>query len=231
MTGDAGDAGDAGNFLRRKLAVNLTDRLKVYVEPCRKCEIIFTAEISRIIKIGDRMKKIFAKYREIIVYIGVGLLTTLVAYGVRFAVLYAFAAIFNIDIGAKEGSDLAAASTLRTVAVSLGWIAGVIFAFFTNKWWVFRDKVKEKGKVAAQFGKFVGSRIGTYFVELGIGVLVPMILLACGYKDFHFIVNITPDLIATAVSVVVVTVLNYILSKLLVFGKKKGKEKEDTANG
>ena len=177
------------------------------------------------------MKKIFAKYREIIVYIGVGLLTTLVAYGVRFAVLYAFAAIFNIDIGAKEGSDLAEASTLRTVAVSLGWIAGVIFAFFTNKWWVFRDKVKEKGKVAAQFGKFVGSRIGTYFVELGIGVLVPMILLACGYKDFHFIVNITPDLIATAVSVVVVTVLNYILSKLLVFGKKKGREKEDNANG
>lgn len=211
--------------------MNLTDRLKVYVEPCRKCEIIFTAEISRIIKIGDRMKKIFAKYREIIVYIGVGLLTTLVAYGVRFAVLYAFAAIFNIDIGAKEGSDLAAASTLRTVAVSLGWIAGVIFAFFTNKWWVFRDKVKEKGKVAAQFGKFVGSRVGTYFVELGIGVLVPMILLACGYKDLHFIVNITPDLIATAVSVVVVTVLNYILSKLLVFGKKKGKEKEDNANG
>ena len=177
------------------------------------------------------MKKFFEKYREIIVYIGVGLLTTLVAYGVRFAILYAFAAIFNIDIGAKEGADLAAASTLRTVAVSLGWIAGVIFAFFTNKWWVFRDKVKEKGKVVAQFGKFVGSRIGTYFVELGIGVLVPMILLACGYKDLHFIVNITPDLIATAVSVVVVTVLNYILSKLLVFGKKKGKEKEDTANG
>ena len=177
------------------------------------------------------MKKFFEKYREIIVYIGVGLLTTLVAYGVRFAILYDFASIFNIDIGAKEGADLAAASTLRTVAVSLGWIAGVIFAFFTNKWWVFRDKVKEKGKVAAQFGKFVGSRIGNYFVELGIGVLVPMRLLACGYKDLHVIVNITPDLIATAVSVVVVTVLNYILSKLLVFGKKKGKEKEDNANG
>ena len=229
--------------------MNLTDRLKVYVEPCRKCEIIFTAEISRIIKIGDRMRKVFAKYREIIVYIGVGLLTTLVAYGVRFAVLYGFEGIFKATFEAIfkaiadltgetweteeliAAADLAAASTLRTVAVSLGWIAGVIFAFFTNKWWVFRDKVKEKGKVAAQFGKFVGSRVGTYFVELGIGVLVPMILLACGYKDFHFIVNITPDLIATAVSVVVVTVLNYILSKLLVFGKKKGKEKEDNANG
>ena len=149
----------------------------------------------------------------------------------RFAVLYAFAAILHIDIGATEGADLAAASTLRTVAVSLGWVAGVIFAFFTNKWWVFRDKAKEKGAVAAQFGKFVGSRVGTYFVELGIGVLVPMILLACGYREFHLIIDITPDLIATAVSIVVVTVLNYILSKLLVFRKKKGEEKEDKTNG
>lgn len=177
------------------------------------------------------MKKFFEKYREIIVYIGVGLLTTIVSYGVRFAVLYAFAAILHIDIGATEGADLAAASTLRTVAVSLGWVSGVIFAFFTNKWWVFRDNAKEKGAVAAQFGKFVGSRVGTYFVELGIGVLVPMILLACGYREFHLIVDITPDLIATAVSIVVVTVLNYILSKLLVFRKKKGEEKEDKKNG
>lgn len=178
------------------------------------------------------MKKFFEKYREIIVYIGVGLLTTVVSYGVRFAVLYSAAALFRIDIGATEGADLAAASTLRTVAVSLGWVAGVIFAFFTNKWWVFRDKETENGAVAAQFGKFVGSRVGTYFVELGIGVLVPMILLACGFEKFHLIIDITPDLIATAVSIVVVTVLNYILSKLLVFRKKKSEEKkEDKTNG
>jgi len=163
------------------------------------------------------MKELFKKYREIIVYIGVGLLTTIVAYGVRFAILLPFSAILNIDLDTAG----AAASALRTVAVTCGWIAGVIFGFFTNKSWVFQDKTSEKKAVAVQFGKFVLSRLGTYFVEWGIGVLFPMLLLALGYKTFHIIIDFTPDLIATGVSIVVVTVLNYILSKLLVFRKKK----------
>lgn len=173
------------------------------------------------------MKKFFEKYREIIVYIGVGLLTTIVSYGVRFAVLYAGAAIFSLDLD-TAGSDV---TVLRTVAVSLGWIAGVIFGFFTNKSWVFQDKTTGRGAVWAQFGKFVASRLGTYGVELAIGAFLPMLLIALGYKTFHFILDFTPDFFSTCVSIVVVTVLNYVLSKLLVFRKKKdGKDEKDAEN-
>lgn len=163
------------------------------------------------------MKKLWEKYREIIVYIIVGLLTTIVAYGVRFAVLYPVAAAMSLDLGNNGDYRVA---VLRTVAISLGWVAGVIFAYFTNKKWVFRDTVSGKSEVAKQFGKFVASRLGTYFVEWGIGVLVPMLLIACGFKAFHFIIDADADMIATLVSIVVVTALNYILSKLLVFRKK-----------
>ena len=163
------------------------------------------------------MKKLWEKYREIIVYIIVGLLTTIVAYGVRFAVLYPVAAAMSLDLGNNGDYRVA---VLRTVAISLGWVAGVIFAYFTNKKWVFRDTVSGKSEVAKQFGNFVASRLGTYFVEWGIGVLVPMLLIACGFKAFHFIIDADADMIATLVSIVVVTVLNYILSKLLVFRKK-----------
>lgn len=166
------------------------------------------------------MKKLWEKYREIIVYIIVGLLTTIVAYGVRFAVLYPVAAAMSLDLGNNGDYRVA---VLRTVAISLGWVAGVIFAYFTNKKWVFRDTVSGKGEVAKQFGKFVASRLGTYFVEWGIGVLVPMLLIACGLKAFHFIIDVDADMIATLVSIVVVTALNYILSKLLVFRKKSEK--------
>lgn len=166
------------------------------------------------------MKKLWEKYREIIVYIIVGLLTTIVAYGVRFAVLYPVAAAMSLDLG--DNSDYRVV-VLRTVAISLGWVAGVIFAYFTNKKWVFRDTVSGKSEVAKQFGKFVASRLGTYFVEWGIGVLVPMLLIACGFKAFHFIIDVDADMIATLVSIVVVTALNYILSKLLVFRKKSEK--------
>ena len=137
------------------------------------------------------MKKLWEKYREITVYIIVGLLTTIVAYGVRFAVLYPVAAAMSLDLG--DNSDYRVV-VLRTVAISLGWVAGVIFAYFTNKKWVFRDTVSEKSEVAKQFSKFVASRLGTYFVEWGIGVLVPMLLIACGFKGtvitFEIFVNV-----------------------------------------
>ncbi len=165
------------------------------------------------------MKKLFEKYREIIVYIIVGLATTVVSYGVRLLILYPFAAILSLDLASPDAAMIARVSVLRTVAQSLGWVAGVVFAFIPNKKWVFRND--EGGKtVWAQFGKFVASRVGTYFVELGLAVLLPMLLVACGYKPFHFIVTVDADLVATAVSIVLVTVLNYVLSKLLVFKKK-----------
>lgn len=164
------------------------------------------------------MKKLFEKYRELIVYVIVGLLTTVVAYGVRFAVLYPLAAVLSLSL--DDNGDIRV-GVLRTVAISIGWVAGVIFAYFTNKKFVFRDKVSEKKAVIRQFFKFVASRVGTYFVEWGIGVLVPMLLISCGFAGFRFVIDIDADMMATLISVVVVTVLNYILSKLLVFKKEK----------
>lgn len=164
-----------------------------------------------------KMRKRIEQYREIIVYIIVGLMTTVVAYGIRLGIIYGCAPMLGIDLSA-DGGD---AAVLRTVAVSLGWVAGVIFAFFTNKSWVFQDKVSGKRAVLIQFGEFTLSRVFTYFVELGLGVGVPPLLTALGYKPFKIILTFDADLIATGVSVVLVTVLNYILSKLLVFRKKK----------
>ena len=167
------------------------------------------------------MKKLFEKYREIIVYIIVGLLTTVVSYGVRFAVLYPGAAIFDLDLSAADDTAMVAkVSVLRTAAQTAGWVAGVCFAFIPNKKWVFRNNENDKKTVWTQFGAFVASRIGTYFVELGLAVLFPLLLNILGYRPFRFIIDIDADLLSTVISMVLVTVLNYILSKLLVFRRK-----------
>ncbi len=163
------------------------------------------------------MKELFKKHREIIVYVIVGLMTTVVAYGFRLGIIYGFAPILGIDLTDGGGS----AAILRAVATTIGWVAGVIFAFFTNKSWVFQDKVSGKRAVLIQFGEFTLSRVFTYFVEVGLGVGVPALLGALGYKPFKIILTFDADLIAMGVSVVLVTILNYILSKLLVFRKKK----------
>lgn len=163
------------------------------------------------------MKELFKKYREIIVYIIVGLMTTVVSYGIRLGVIYGFAPVLGIDLAADGGR----AAVLRTVAVTAGWVAGVIFAFFTNKSWVFQDKVSGKSAVLVQFGEFTLSRLFTFFIEWGLGVGVPALLNALGYQPFKLILTFDADLIATGISVVLVTILNYILSKLLVFRKKQ----------
>ena len=164
------------------------------------------------------MKKFFIKYREIIVYLVVGVLTTVVSYGVRFAVLYGGAALFGIDLGdATAGGTVA----IRAAAPTIGWAVAVIFAFYPNKVWVFRDDDKEKKRTLIQFFEFVGSRIGTYFAEMGLAVLFPMLLAALGYKAFRFIIDVDADVLTAVVSMVIITILNYVLSKFLVFRKKK----------
>lgn len=178
------------------------------------------------------MKKLFEKYRELIVYIIVGVLTTIVSYGVRYLILYSGAALFSLDLSATDDAAMVAkVSALRTVAMSIGWVAGVCFAFIPNKKWVFRNNEDDKKTVWKQFFAFVASRVGTYFVELALAVLLPMLLLSLGYKTFHFILDVDADLLSSLISMVLVTILNYILSKLLVFRKKKTEElPEDSEN-
>ncbi|MBO4212606.1 MAG: GtrA family protein [Clostridia bacterium] len=164
------------------------------------------------------MKKFFIKYREIIVYLIVGVLTTLISYGVRFAVLYGGSSLFGIDLGNDTAGNTIA---LRAVAPTIGWAVAVLFAFYPNKIWVFKDEDKEKKRTVIQFFEFVGSRVGTYFAEMGLAVLFPMLLAALGYKTFHFIIDVDADVMTAVVSMIIITILNYVLSKFLVFRKKK----------
>lgn len=160
------------------------------------------------------MKKLFEKYRELIMYIIFGVVTTVVSYGVRFAVLYGGGAMFSL-------SDTDAGfAAVRTVAISLGWVAGVTVAFITNKKWVFRNEDKDKRSLVRQISTFCASRLGTLGLEYLIGVGLPALLIACGYVPFTVILTFTPDLIAAGVSAVVVTVANYFLSKFITFKKK-----------
>lgn len=166
------------------------------------------------------MKKLFEKYREIIVYILVGLMATVISYGIRLALIYGGAALFAIDLSSEEVAEAARASALRTVATIAGSACAIVATFWPNKIWVFRNFEKGRKEVWAQFGKFLGSRIFSFILELGIAVGLPLVLTSLGYKTFHFLIDVDADRMTTAISIVFITVLNYVLSKLLVFRKK-----------
>ena len=96
-------------------------------------------------------------------------------------------------------------AVMMQIAVIIRWVAGVVFGYFTNRRFVFKSKNPDMLKEAAGFAS---SRLVTLFLDMFVMWLLPTI--------FH--VN---DWIATFISAVLVTVMNYIFSKFIVFRKKK----------
>lgn len=134
--------------------------------------------------------KLYKKYEEIINYIIVGVLTTVVSW-----LAYAVCKLFmNVDNAFQ-----------MQLAVIIRWIAGVVFAYFTNRKYVFKSKNTNMIKEAFDF---TTSRLVTLFLDMIVMWLLPTV----------FGVN---DWISTFISAVLVTVTNYIFSKFLVFNKKK----------
>lgn len=137
----------------------------------------------------------YKKYEEIINYLFFGFLAFLVnmaVYGIAAWVLGA------------DGDKVA----LVLVATAFAWIVSVLFAYWTNRTFVFKSKVTDKAGGCKEFTAFVGARIMTGVMELMI--MYVMVDLA-GIND----------MISKFVCNVVVIISNYIFSKLWVFKKKE----------
>ena len=101
-----------------------------------------------------------------------------------------------------------------TVSNVIAWIAAVIFAFITNKLWVFESKSWVPKVAAREFVSFVVSRLATGVIEW----FGPLLLFKIGLDQDLFGVK---GFVAKIVCSVLVVILNYVFSKLLVFTKKK----------
>jgi len=94
----------------------------------------------------------------------------------------------------------------------VNWVSGVIFAFFTNRKFVF----KSNGPMGKEAVKFVTSRISTYFMDL----ILRQIMGAMKINVY----------ITTFAIAVIVTVCNYIFSKIFVFKKAKADDGGEAEN-
>ncbi len=156
-------------------------------------------------------------------YLVFGVLTTAVSWIVRFGILWPGKALLGI-----EGEEGTAYIALFTAASVISWVCAVLFAFFTNRAFVFKDADK-KANIWVQMAEFFGGRIATfvlfeYLLNLGVVVLLGAILP----ESMEFLtVDLTPyrgagiELVAMGVASVANIVANYIIGKFLVFRKTK----------
>ena len=132
----------------------------------------------------------FNKYREQMAYLFFGVVTTIVNWGI-------FTLLIYLD-------------TSLMISNTVSWIAAVIVAFFTNRWWVFKSSAKGIKSVLNEGIAFVSSRILTGILELG---LVP-ILVQMGLDGLIFS---TTGLDAKILVGVAVVIGNYFISKVWIF--------------
>lgn len=139
----------------------------------------------------NKIKELYLKYKEIINYLIFGVLTTIVALVTYYICVYTILDPNN--------------AVQLQIANVISWIISVAFAYITNRKFVFESKEKNKIKEAS---KFVTSRIVTLIMDMAI--------MYVGVTALKF-----NDKIMKLISQVVVIVMNYILSKILVFKKEK----------
>ncbi len=97
----------------------------------------------------------------------------------------------------------------------ISWVVSVTFAFFTNRIWVFDAKTDSTKSFFVQFVLFYLSRIATFLIE-------ELIIFVC-----VTLLRFNPIVIKIIAQIIVI-ILNFVVSKLVVFRKKTAKEDETT---
>ena len=169
----------------------------------------------------EKLKALWTKYREVLMYLIFGVMTTVVGWGVYYAVLLGGRGIFAIP---AEETTSARYFALYTAAQIIQWVCAVLFAFFTNRAWVFTDADKSTSWWK-QLLPFAGGRVVTLGLDfvitlgltLGLGALIPAWTAA---ELFGKTWNLC-EIFSKVVAAVVVIVANYVISKLFVFKKAK----------
>ena len=159
--------------------------------------------------------------REVLMYLFFGVLTTLVGWIVYFAIMIGGRILLDLP---QEDTASGAYFALYTAAQLIQWVCAVLFAFFTNRKWVFTDADRSKN-VLLQLLTFSGGRVVTlvldYVITLFGGMLLVRLLPALNsvaLGGFELNVN---EIFAKIVAAVVVIIGNYFFSKFLVFKGKK----------
>ena len=135
------------------------------------------------------IKELYFEYKEVISYLLFGGLSTIV----NFISYFIFARIVGIGEVTSSG---------------LSWFCAVLFAYITNKLFVFESKTNSKKDFLKEIFSFFSCRVLS-------GIL-------CDVGTFSLMINIFKinDIVAKIVTQIMVIILNYVLSKVIIFKKK-----------
>ncbi|MBQ9783305.1 MAG: GtrA family protein [Clostridia bacterium] len=178
----------------------------------------------------QKIRQWMEHHKQLILYLLFGVITTVCSMA---------ACYFTLKLGVLLGWDDGTGDPtmgLDILGSTTQWIVGVLVAFWTNKKWVFVDAERGLRVGFRQFLVFSGSRVLTYFLEVGINLGSIAVLEAIHLPEptLHLLgmeLDLTVRIWAKLISSVVIVVSNYFVSKLLVFRKKSGSARKKDESG
>ena len=138
-----------------------------------------------------KIQRLFKKYKDVIPYLFFGVCTTVVnvaAYGIA-------AYLFNM-------------TTMPSTIIA--WILAVLFAYVTNRKWVFQSEAEGWKEIRREVVSFFGCRLATGVIDWGCMFF---------FVDILFM----NDMVIKVMANILVIVLNYVASKLVIFKRKSDK--------
>ena len=110
----------------------------------------------------DKLLRLYKKYEEVVNYLIVGVLTTIVSW----AAAWVAEQLLNADI-----------SWQNAIINTISWVAGVVFGYFTNRKYVFKSTNPQMLK---EFISFASGRVSTLLLDVLI-MFVTVNLLSMHY--------------------------------------------------
>ena len=136
------------------------------------------------------MMSMYNKYKEVVLYVVFGVLTTVINFIIYYACVLTF-------LDPENSVEL-------QIANVLAWVGAVIFAYVTNRKYVFESKKKN---ILQEMSKFFGSRVSVLILEM---LLMFIFVSWLGFND---------KVMKILVQIIVIA-SNYVLTKWIVFTKK-----------
>ena len=129
----------------------------------------------------------YKKNKEVLLFFG----------GLTFIVSIATYAVFNVSMGINE-----------LIANVMSWVLAVLFAFATNRVWVFQAPTHTITEFLKQMLSFFGGRVVTLVIE---EIILLVFITWLGFNS----------MVVKVIAQVIVIVLNYVISKFWIFKDKR----------
>ena len=161
-------------------------------------------------KMINKLKELYKKYEEVILYLFFGVLTTIISVG-----LYWLLGVMFDYIAATSGNSgltLQNNGFINSSCVVFKNIIAILFAYITNRIFVFKSKTSGFKAITLEMLSFFAARLTTMVFEV-IFMFVTVNVFAL------------QPLLMNIIAQFVIVVLNYVFSKLWIFKNEDSAEK------